>query len=648
MDAPTEGFLPMKGVRDGPNLNRTFTVRRRAAKRTERWYLVTASAPPPLIGFHLPRCLTASPPPRCSLSPDEDIPARKKPRLDPIVKSVAATTNDVIDLCSDSEDEKPTAKEDPSSIDTIVETSATSTFLGKKHTPIATATVEAGTKTATLSDSHAGVDAAEADADTNLVKDKQSNPTFSVATGIWTPEEDAELTSAISKTKEKRWGKENKTDWPAVAALLIGRSKAQCRNRWHNALKPANARATIQKGAWSADEDGMLQEALQLCNDKDWVAIAALVPGRTRIQCFNRWSYSLRDGIVNGGVAERKGAWTADEDGMLQEAVQLNDGKNWVAIAALVPGRIRSQCMYRWHNFLKHIIVNGGAAERTTNDVIDLWSDSDDRIPTAKGYSSSIDAIVGASAVSTLLGEKRTHIAAATVEATTITAILNVSDASADADAHTNSVKIVRVYSNPTSSVATGIWTPEEDAEMASALMKTMKKLRGNDYKTDWTAAAALLIGRTEAQCRERWENALSSTRATTRKGAWTGDEDESLQEAIQLYGTNNWVQIAALIPYRSRAQCENRWHLILKRSINIAQATGHNGAWTADEDKLLQKAVQLNDGKNWVAIAALVPGRIRSQCMYRWYSFLKHIIVNDGDWDTRRRPEAKGGCKDT
>jgi hypothetical protein len=41
----------------------------------------------------LPRCLT-SPSPHARL-PHEQIRARKKPRLDPIIKNVAATTNDV-------------------------------------------------------------------------------------------------------------------------------------------------------------------------------------------------------------------------------------------------------------------------------------------------------------------------------------------------------------------------------------------------------------------------------------------------------------------------------------------------------------------------------------------------------------------------
>jgi hypothetical protein len=59
------------------------------------------------------------------LPQDEDIPVRKKPRLDLIIKSTgtapAALTNDVIDLCSDSDDEKPKAKEDSSSVHAIVE-----------------------------------------------------------------------------------------------------------------------------------------------------------------------------------------------------------------------------------------------------------------------------------------------------------------------------------------------------------------------------------------------------------------------------------------------------------------------------------------------------------------------------------------------
>jgi hypothetical protein len=119
-------------------------------------------------------------------------------------------------------------------------------LLGEKRTPIAAATVDAAAKTASLSGSHAGVDADDADANTDSVKNV-SNTTASVATGNWKPKEDAELTSALAKTKKKLRGKEYNTDWTAVAAL--GRTMAQCKNRWRNGLKPGTARATARATA---------------------------------------------------------------------------------------------------------------------------------------------------------------------------------------------------------------------------------------------------------------------------------------------------------------------------------------------------------------------------------------------------------------
>jgi hypothetical protein len=57
-------------------------------------------------------------------------------------------------------------------------------------------------------------------------------------TGSWTPEEDAKLHSAFTNTGtcKKKYGKEYKTDWGAIIALLPGRTKYQCYDRWHNAF----------------------------------------------------------------------------------------------------------------------------------------------------------------------------------------------------------------------------------------------------------------------------------------------------------------------------------------------------------------------------------------------------------------------------
>jgi hypothetical protein len=41
------------------------------------------------------------------------------------------------------------------------------------------------------------------------------------ATGSWTAEEDAKVNSAFTNTSKKKWGKEYKTDWAAVADTAV-------------------------------------------------------------------------------------------------------------------------------------------------------------------------------------------------------------------------------------------------------------------------------------------------------------------------------------------------------------------------------------------------------------------------------------------
>jgi hypothetical protein len=81
-------------------------------------------------------------------------------------------------------------------------------------------------------------------------------------------------------------------------------------------------------------------------NGKNWDAIAHLVPDRTKIQCHSRWRNALDPSIDS--TMTRRGKWTPDEDDKLKDAVQTNGGKNWGAIAALVPGRTKRQCCKRW------------------------------------------------------------------------------------------------------------------------------------------------------------------------------------------------------------------------------------------------------------------------------------------------------------
>ena len=87
---------------------------------------------------------------------------------------------------------------------------------------------------------------------------------------------------------------------------------------------------------------------------KNWAAIAALVPGRTKKQCASRWNDFLKHNIER--VPRRAGTeFTEEENLKLQHAVQMHDGvrgKDWVAIAPLLPGRTTKQCRNRWHHSL--------------------------------------------------------------------------------------------------------------------------------------------------------------------------------------------------------------------------------------------------------------------------------------------------------
>jgi hypothetical protein len=112
-------------------------------------------------------------------------------------------------------------------------------------------------------------------------------------------------------------------------------------------LDPNTGRAKRRAGKWTAVEDSKLKDVVQTHGDKDWIAITALVPGRTRSQCYDRWHNALDSSI--DWAKGRKGKWLEDEDSKLKDAVQTYGGKNWVAIASLVSGRTRSQCWSRWH-----------------------------------------------------------------------------------------------------------------------------------------------------------------------------------------------------------------------------------------------------------------------------------------------------------
>ncbi|GFP86225.1 myb-like protein l [Phtheirospermum japonicum] len=144
----------------------------------------------------------------------------------------------------------------------------------------------------------------------------------------WTKEEDNQLRTAV-----ETYGESN---WQVVASVMEGRTGTQCSNRWLKTLHPARKRV----GKWTEEEDKRLKVATTLFGPKTWRKIANYVPGRTHVQCRERWVNCL-DPSLN--TAE----WTEEEDSKLEMAIE-EYGYCWSKVAACIPCRTDNQCWRRW------------------------------------------------------------------------------------------------------------------------------------------------------------------------------------------------------------------------------------------------------------------------------------------------------------
>lgn len=125
---------------------------------------------------------------------------------------------------------------------------------------------------------------------------------------------------------------------------------------------------------WTEEEDELLRKAVAIYNEKNWKGISELVPGRSHVQCLQRWLKVLAPGLI-------KGAWTAEEDEVLKKEYYkyANEHKNhqptsnlWAKIAKDIPGRTAKQCRDRWRLNLDPSIVRSPFTEAEDEQLMRL------------------------------------------------------------------------------------------------------------------------------------------------------------------------------------------------------------------------------------------------------------------------------------
>ncbi|KAL9642120.1 hypothetical protein ABK040_007125 [Willaertia magna] len=144
----------------------------------------------------------------------------------------------------------------------------------------------------------------------------------------WTKEEDMKLIEAV-----KLYGEKN---WQQIASHLEGRTGQQCLHRWLKTLDPK-----IKKGKWTVEEDKRLIMAVHAYPPNNWVLVQRHVPGRTDVQCRERWCNILNPTL-------NVGPWTKEEDERLKQAIKEYGLGNWSKIAEVMHPRTDNQCWRRW------------------------------------------------------------------------------------------------------------------------------------------------------------------------------------------------------------------------------------------------------------------------------------------------------------
>lgn len=182
---------------------------------------------------------------------------------------------------------------------------------------------------------------------------------------MWTADEDIAISQHVDKY--------GATDWATVGRKL-GRTGTQCLRRWTQQLD-----SSIRKTSWTQEEDDYLCRYVEKNGATEWAVVGREL-GRTGAQCRNRWSHQLDPNIANKKTTETTNLakspdyqdndnaqdfikfesvhdtkavpnWTTEEDEVVSRHVAEHGKGDWAILSRKLNRSIKD-CKNRWTNVL--------------------------------------------------------------------------------------------------------------------------------------------------------------------------------------------------------------------------------------------------------------------------------------------------------